>query len=264
MNPVSNPENNGAAALVVGNEILLGRTQDTNTIYLADFLLKKGIRLQRWVIVPDREDQIISEMRKLVSDRFDIIVVSGGMGPTHDDITVSSIAKAMDLPLERSMDSYNRMMDKWKARNPGREVSANAEEWLNKMSLVPGGFGCIENEAGMAEGLTGEANDGGTVIFILPGVPGEYRAIVESPGFSENITVDHEEGLMIEEILFQGRESSIAGTLRKLQESFPDVDFGSYPQGKREVVIRLTGRSSDIEKALEKARDVIGNFECDP
>ncbi|MGA1823007.1 MAG: competence/damage-inducible protein A [Thermoplasmatota archaeon] len=252
----------GAAALVVGNEILLGRTQDTNTLYLADFLMKKGIKLQRWVIVPDQEDQIITEMRRLVDDRFDLIFVSGGMGPTHDDVTVESISKALNLPLVRSEKAKERMISKWLRRNPGKDLPVSAEVWLSKMSLVPRGFSCIENDAGMAEGLTGEVKD--SLIFILPGVPREYRAIIGNPDFSDKIPDHDQEGLRIEEIIFRGRESSIAGTLKDLQESFPEVEFGSYPQDRRMVVIRLTGRSPDLEKALEMARTAVANFRDDP
>jgi molybdenum cofactor synthesis domain-containing protein len=261
MDMASDPPAVNAATLVVGNEILLGRTQDTNTLYLAEYLLNRGIKLGRWVIVPDKEEQIISELRRLIADRFGIIIVSGGMGPTHDDITVSSIAKALDLPLVRSDKAYDRMISKWKRRNPGMDMPENAEKWLDKMSMVPAGFDCLENDQGMAEGLIGESNEGKTKIFILPGVPREYKTIIDSPGFCGSIPDLCGEGLMIEEILFRGRESSIAGLLLKLQESFPDVDFGSYPHDKRKVIIRLTGKPSDVEEALKMAKTSLDGFD---
>jgi molybdenum cofactor synthesis domain-containing protein len=245
---------------VVGNEILLGRTQDTNTVYLVDYLLKRGIKLGRWVIVPDREDQIISGINGLIEDGFDIVIVSGGMGPTHDDITVESIAKALDLPLVRSEKAYDRMISKWKARNPGLDMPENSEKWLNKMSMVPSGFDCLENDQGMAEGLLGSVNDGRTRLFILPGVPREYISIIEGTDFCNNIPEQCGDGLMIEEIEYRGRESSIAGLLLKLQEQYPDVDFGSYPSDRRKVIIRLTGKPSDVEKAMKIVRTSIDEF----
>jgi len=244
------PAMTGAATLVVGNEILLGRTQDTNTLFLAEFLLKKGIKLGRWVIVPDREDQIVSELRKLIHDGFDPIIVSGGMGPTHDDITVSAIAVAMDLPLERSPESYDRMTTKWRRRNPGKEFPKNAEEWLSKMSQVPRDFICIENDAGMAEGLMGKTKQEGGMIFILPGVPVEYRAIIESLSFLKLLPEGSEEELQISEIRFKGKESQIAGYLSDLQRSNQEIEIGSYPQGPKNVIIRITGPRGRIEMAL--------------
>lgn len=238
-----------AGMLVVGDEILLGMTQDTNTIGMADYLLKRGIRLKRWVIAPDEENEIILSLRRLIDDGFSPVMISGGMGPTHDDLTVPSVAKALGLEIVRSEDSFQRMYEKWKGRHPGEEMEESSRKGLEKMAHIPRGFDCIENSSGMAEGLVGRPEGTDAVIFILPGVPGEYRSVMENRKFLENLP-DHRDGnVSIVEMPYNGRESQIAALLERFQRDFPPVEIGSYPRGQGEVMVRITGTPDDVERA---------------
>jgi molybdenum cofactor synthesis domain-containing protein len=239
-----------AGALVVGNEILLGLTRDTNTIFLAENLLKRGIRLSRWVIVPDEIEQIGKELKNYIDDNFDIVVVSGGMGPTHDDITVEAVARALSLPMLFHEECYSRMLKKWKSWNPNKELPETGKKGLQDMAYVPQDFDLINNEQGMVEGLAGTVNKGQTLIIILPGVPREYKGIVGTSKFQDYLPPGHDNDVFIREVNFRGKESQIALFLSEIQKKYPDIDIGSYPQGPMSVILRVTGKPIDVEEVL--------------
>ncbi len=228
-----------AATLVVGSEILSGRTRDTNTQLLIETLLERGVRLGRWVAVPDEANSIKAELARLIIEGFDPIFVSGGMGPTHDDITVAAVAQALSLPLVHDNGSACRMEERWLRRNPGKEIPAPSLEGIRKMSTIPEGFMTIPNEAGMAEGLYGRVGSNGQLVMVLPGVPGEYRAILLSKEMGA--LLPRGESIHVEEMEFKGRESQLAVLLKEMQGANPDVEIGSYPQGPMKVIIRLSG-----------------------
>lgn len=237
-----------AAALVVGSELMLGKTPDTNTLLLIENFLKRGIRLRKWVIIPDDPSTIALELRRLISDGIGTIVISGGMGPTHDDITVDCIASALGRRTAISAESRERMFSKWMARNPGIVIPHGTERGLDKMATVIDGFRTIENPIGAVEGQIGDEQ--GAMMAIFPGVPREYRALLESPGFQELLPSG--EGVGIAEITFGGRESQIAKMLEDLQKESPDVEIGSYPQGPLEVVLRITGASEAVDRTRKE------------
>jgi molybdenum cofactor synthesis domain-containing protein len=250
-----------AGALVVGSEILLGMTRDTNTVFLAENFLRRGIRLNRWVIVPDEMEQIGRELRHYIDDDYDIVVVSGGMGPTHDDITVEAVAKSLSVPMSFHEECYRRMLGKWKKRNPDKELPESGKKGLENMAYVPQDFDLINNEQGMVEGLVGTANSGQTLIFILPGVPREYKGIVGTSKFQDYLPPGHDNEVYIREVHFRGKESQIAQFLSEMQNVFPDIDIGSYPQGPMSVILRVTGEPEKVEKALPVISKEVGRLE---
>lgn len=239
-----------AGALVVGNEILIGKTRDTNTLFLGEELLKRGIKLSKWVIIPDDMKRISTELRRFIDDGFELLIISGGMGPTHDDITVEAVANGLDLPLVFHKGLYERMLRKWKKRNPDSEMPDSAKRGLDKIAYVPQDFDLVNNENGMVEGLVGSVNKGQTIIFILPGVPREYKGIISTRKFQEYLPRGRSTDVTIREIFYKGNESRIATYLEEVQRDFKDVDIGSYPQGPLRVVVRITGDLDDVEKAL--------------
>lgn len=245
--------------LVVGNEILLGRTRDTNTLFLIDVLLKRGLRLSRWTIVPDRKEDISSQLKIMIDEKFDLIIVAGGMGPTHDDITVNAVADALKLDLSHDGKTHDRLMEKWNRKYPGRKVPRSSERGIMKMSNIPEGFSPLNNDRGMAEGLIGTRKD--TTMVIVPGVPAEYKAVIggdEFPGFLPASDPDDQN---IREIPFKGKESQVSDLLLKLQNDFPVLDIGSYPQGPMMVVIRITGRKERVEEAFRSVEDRLKEIE---
>jgi molybdenum cofactor synthesis domain-containing protein len=241
-----------AAALVVGSEILSGRTKDTNTQLLIETLLERGVRLRRWIVFPDEANSIKAELARLIIEGFDPIFVSGGMGQTHDDITVNAIAQALSLPLFQNPASERRMLDRWHRLNPGKELPVASVEGIMKMSTIPEGFGTIPNDAGMAEGLYGKVGSNGQLVIILPGVPKEYRAILQSKEM--DAMLPRGEGIHMAEIELTGRESQVAKLLKEIQDANPDIEIGSYPQGAMSVIIRLTGNKERVRELDEELK----------
>jgi molybdenum cofactor synthesis domain-containing protein len=243
-------DRSNAAALVIGSELMLGKTPDTNTIFLIENFLKRGIRLKKWVIIPDDPEVIARELQRLLSDGYGTIVVSGGMGPTHDDITVECISKALGRGTTISELARDRMLTKWMAKNPGIVLPEGTERGLAKMATVVKGFRTIENPIGAVEAQVGEEQ--GALIAIFPGVPREYKALVESDGFQDLLPSG--EGVGIAEITFRGRESQIAKMLEELQALHPEVEIGSYPQGPLEVVLRITGECGAVDRTRKELK----------
>ncbi len=249
------------ATLVVGNEILLGRTRDTNTQFLTEILLERGLRLSRWIIVPDRKGEISSQLKGIVEEGFDFVVVTGGMGPTHDDITVDSIADALGLDLSLHRETEDRMIRKFRKRYPDREMTSPSSKGIRKMATIPEGFSPIRNSSGMAEGLFGRTSDGRTSILIVPGVPVEYKAIIGGNEFPLLLPESDPDDQRFREIPFKGKESQISDILEDLQVSYPSLDVGSYPQGPMMVIIRITGRKEKVDEAFNTIQTKIEDLE---
>jgi molybdopterin-biosynthesis enzyme MoeA-like protein len=99
--------------------------------------MERGIRLKRWIAVPDHGPSMVSELTRLVLEGFDPVFVSGGMGPTHDDITVASVAEALSLRLVHDKGSARRMEERWTRLNPEKEMPEASRAGIRKMSIVP-------------------------------------------------------------------------------------------------------------------------------
>jgi len=179
------------------------------------------------------------------------------MGPTHDDITVDAVARALSVPMTFHDECFRRMLNKWRRWNPDKELPDSSRQGLEKMAKVPQHFDLINNEEGMVEGLVGSANKGQTLIFILPGVPREYRGIVGTHKFQDYLPPGHENDVYIKEVKFNGKESQMALYLAQLQERFSDIDIGSYPQGPNSVILRVTGVPAEVDKAARLIRDEV-------
>lgn len=154
----------------IGDELLRGETLDSNASYLASALLRAGLRLAASHVLPDDEDQIVAHLRA-ARGRVDALVVSGGLGPTVDDLTAQAAAIALDAPLVLHAPTLERIRALFAAR--GYTLTPNNE----KQAQVPSGAVVLENPVGTAPAFTLRA--GGTDFFFLPGVPREYHAVVD-------------------------------------------------------------------------------------
>lgn len=198
-----------AAILVIGNEVLSGRTREANAYYAAIKLFAAGCKLGEVAIIPDDRDAIISTLNRLRA-RFDAVITSGGIGPTHDDITMESIAAAFDLPLIEHDYIVQAMTEHFGAEglNEGRR----------RMSRVPQGSRLIRCEKTIAPG----AHIGN--VYILAGVPYIFESQIDS--------ILHQFGdrpYLRSEIEVQVAESLFARPLTLLQERYTDIEIGSYP-----------------------------------
>ena len=204
-----------AAALIIGNEILSGRTQDQNLSFLGERLGEMGIRLKEARVVSDDADDIAAALDALRA-RYDYVFTTGGIGPTHDDITADSVARAFGVGIDYHPEVY-AMLEAW-FESKGLE----ANEARMRMARIPDGASLLDNELTLAPGFQIEN------VFVLAGVPAIARKMFDgakkrlkggAPVCSRAIRVHVGEGTVAEE-------------LGALQDVFPDIDIGSYPWSK--------------------------------
>ncbi|WP_419729829.1 competence/damage-inducible protein A [Lichenicola sp.] len=226
-----------ASIIVIGNEILSGRTQDVNVQFLASRLGGMGISLREVRVIPDIRATIIDTVNELRA-RFDHVFTTGGIGPTHDDITSPCIAEAFGVPWEPHEPTM-RMMQAHYA--PGEFNAAR-----QRMATLPRGARPIENPVSMAPGFS-IGN-----VHVMAGVPRIMRAMFDA------LAPELEGGLPVKSVTMHAErllEGSLADPLERIQMEFPDLDIGSYPferpDGRRGVALLAKGTDDD---ALEAAR----------
>jgi len=233
-----------SALLIIGDEILSGRTQDKNIQYIAQNLGKIGVSLSEVRVVPDVKDEIIQALNHLRA-KYNYLFTTGGIGPTHDDITAESVAEAFKTELYRDEKAYLLLENYY-----GRE---NLNEGRIKMSYVPRGSVLIDNPVTIAPGFKMEN------VFVLAGVPKIMQAMFE-------YALPHlEHGVEVRSVtlLVHVAESILAAAMTKLQEKFKDdVTIGSYPfmHGDqyqfKGVHVVFRSRSLEIaEQALKELED---------
>ena len=219
-----------AAILIIGNEILSGRTQDTNTSTLSLWLNSIGVKVQEVRVIPDVEEIIVDSVNTL-RKIYDYVFTTGGIGPTHDDITAQSIAKAFNLKYEMHKEGY-KILEKY--YKPGE-----FNEGRQKMIWMPKDAKLILNPTSGAPGFNVEN------VFCLPGVPSILKSML---GGLKNDIIGGDP-ILSHTISLRTVESEIANSLTKIQNNNLDVEIGSYPffhAGKLGVSIVI--RSEDQNK----------------
>lgn len=230
---MSNPT---AAMLVIGDEILSGRTRDANMYHLAGKLSEKGIDLREVRIVPDVPEVIVDALNALRS-RYTHVFTSGGIGPTHDDITADCVARAFGVGIGVRDDARAILVSHY----PNGEADLN--EARLRMARIPDGASLIENPVSKAPGFS-IGN-----VHVMAGVPSVFTAMVESllPGLTGGAP------LMTENVRIDRGEGDIAGPLAEIDARFPEVSIGSYPfQRDGQFAVNIVLRSSD-RAALDAA-----------
>ena len=221
-----------AAVLVIGNEILSGRTQDINIAYMANGLAGHGIHLREARIIPDIETVIVDTVNTLRAN-YTYVFTTGGIGPTHDDITADCIAKAFDVDIGIHSEAEKRLLEYWNER----DIQSNSDRL--RMARIPHGAQLIDNPVSAAPGFCKEN------VYVMAGVPRIMQAMFDS------ILPTLKQGAIIGSVSLTCDlgEGTIATPLRALQERFPDVDLGSYP-GRKDGKFRVTlvGRSADKDQ----------------
>ena len=229
-----------AAMLVIGDEILSGRTRDANMYHLAGALTDAGIDLKEVRVVSDEREAIVGAVQILAAT-YDHVFTSGGIGPTHDDITADCIAAAFDTPIDVRDDARALLQDHYDRQ--GQELNAARL----RMARIPDGADLIENPVSIAPGFRIEN------VHVMAGVPSVFQAMVASvlPGLTGGSP------LLSTTTRIEAGEGDIAGPLAELAETFTELSFGSYPYIKNgvfgaNIVIRGTDKSllSDATAAL--------------
>ena len=258
------PNASGLTAIVtVGDEILSGHTQDTNSSLLARLAFEAGLPVAHIEIVGDNSAAIAGAIGRALADpRITRIAVCGGIGPTPDDRTFLAVAEALGRPLELNPVAY--------ASIEALARRMHAAGWIDKpevseanrrCAMVPAGSVVLVNRRGMAPPLAIEVGDD-RWLFVLPGIPREFSTIVEEeliPGYFTGATAP-----VVREVHYRSvPESEMYQPMLVLEREFPDVSVGSYPHvERRELVIRLRGRETErVEAAVSRLRELRSDFE---
>ncbi len=229
-----------ACLLIIGNEILSGRTKDANLAFLGARLNALGVRLREARVIPDDQAVIVAAVNETRA-AFDYVFTTGGIGPTHDDITAEAVAKAFDVPLIENPEARATL----EAYYPAGELN----EGRLRMARTPEGASLIGNPVSAAPGF--QIGN----VFVMAGIPSIMQAMFESlrhrlvggrPLLSRALSV----GLP---------ESVLSGGLGALQERYPDVEMGSYPFHRKGFFgVTMVLRSTDEGRLAAAAEELHG------
>ena len=234
-----------ACVVIIGNEILSGRTQDVNLAHIAQQLNAWGVRVGEACVIPDVEEVIVSTVNAARA-RFNYVFTTGGIGPTHDDITAECIARAFGVPLVISPEIADRVRR--------RPAPAEVMENRLRMARIPEGATLIENPTGGPQGFLMEN------VFVMAGIPSVMQAMLSTVG-------DEIHGGAVvrsRSVTAYLGESQIASALTEIQARYPDIELGSYPFYRKSrygttLVMRgtceigLTSMLKEIENAIVAA-----------
>ncbi|MBW2289646.1 MAG: competence/damage-inducible protein A [Deltaproteobacteria bacterium] len=223
-----------AGIVIIGNEILSGKVVDSNSHYLCRELRILGVEVERMITIPDVIPTIATEVRKM-SDAYDFVFTSGGIGPTHDDLTIEGIAKAFDRKIVHSDSIEERIR---------RATTADPNESLLKMARIPEGASLLDS-GDLWFPLVVVEN-----VYIFPGIPELLRKKFESAR-----TRFRGVPFVLKKVYVKAHESDIAADLNALLVEFPELMLGSYPRiGQEAFSVMLTLESRDaglVQSALD-------------
>jgi len=220
-----------AALVLIGNELLSGRTQDKNMAFIGARLAARGIALTEARVIADVPEVIVSTVNAL-RQQYTYVFTTGGIGPTHDDITAQCVAQAFGVKLLVHAEAERRLIEYFASR----EIEPNADRM--RMALIPSGASLIDNPVSIAPGFQIDN------VFVMAGVPKIMQAMFE------NLESDLCVGPSIQSVsvLCDLPEGTLASSLRKLQEQYPNLDLGSYPVSvENGMRVSLVAKGTDVE-----------------
>jgi molybdenum cofactor synthesis domain-containing protein len=243
-----------ACLLIIGNEVLSGRTQDINLKFLATRLGEMGIPMREARVIPDVPEVIIATVNE-VRARYTYVFTTGGIGPTHDDITAECISQAFDVPWEPHPEAWALLENNYASREPPVEFNAARQ----RMATMPRGARLIPNPVSVAPGfIIGN-------VHVMAGVPRIMQGMFEqlAPTLSGGVPVQsravHAHGML---------EGRIAGELGAIQARFPEVEIGSYPYYRENGGgVALVAKGTDlqrVEAAVAEITDYIAGIGLTP
>jgi molybdenum cofactor synthesis domain-containing protein len=238
-----------AGILVIGDEILSGRTKDKNIGFIAEYLTNIGIDLKEVRVVADDEPDIIAALDALRS-RYTYVFTTGGIGPTHDDITADSVAKAFGVGIDHHPDVVARFQERFK--NPGELNEARL-----RMARIPDGAELIQSATIMAPGFKI-----GNVI-VMAGVPSIMQAMMDivAPKLKSGVK------MLSDTVRANSREGDIGGPLREIADAHPGTIIGSYPfldeNGKPNTNLVVRSRDQDkLTAAMAAVKEMLAGLEA--
>ena len=228
-----------AALLVIGNEILSGRTQDVNVQYIATGLNEVGVRLKEVRVVADDEAAIIGALNALRA-QYAYVFTTGGIGPTHDDITAECVARAFSVPLLRDPRAVEQLLKQIRPEN--------LNEARLRMANIPQGADLIDNPVSHAPGF----HIGN--VYVMAGVPRIMQAMFDGV----KPTLKGGAPVLAASVIIHAPEGAVAASLREIQDKAPDTEIGSYPfarDGRFGTVI--VTRGTDRARVLAVSAEVV-------
>ncbi|ANB11768.1 hypothetical protein AWJ20_4590 [Sugiyamaella lignohabitans] len=247
-----------AACLIIGDEILNGKIQDTNSNYFAKKCFEVGIDLKHITVVPDEEEDIVQAVKRL-APKYDFIVTSGGIGSTHDDITYDAIGKAFDLPVVLHATTAQRMKNLSSSKSQLETAPQEVKDAQLRMATLPAGSNVeylylIETSWVPVVSIDSK-------IFILPGVPSIFQDLLDALLVEIKGRVSQDQAQVRYFVSTKLIESQIAPYLRNLQNSVDsNIKIGSYPHFKQKLVtVSIIGPKSRDHKLREIVKDVSKN-----
>ena len=239
-----------AALLIIGNEILSGRTQDTNTSWIATKLAERGIRLMEVRVVPDTFEAITSAVNQLRT-QVGYLFTTGGIGPTHDDITSEAMAKIFNVKWGINSDARAALLQYYQSE-------ADLTPARLKMAHIPEGAKLIDNPVSGAPGFQIEN------VYVMAGVPRIMQAMLD--GILPELEFGHP--ILSNTVTCDLQESVIAEKLSIIQDKYPTVDIGSYPHFRLGALgLSLVLKSNDndnLHAATYEVVDMVRSFGQEP
>lgn len=232
-----------AAVIIIGNEILSGRTEDTNISHIARRLSDVGIALIECRVVRDREDEIIEAVNALRT-KYSYVFTTGGIGPTHDDITIPSLAKAFGVAVERNIQVESKLREHYASRTNASNL---------RMADFPAGASVVWHGEQFAPGCIMEN------VIVLAGLPRVMHIMLEAA----LPMLQHGQPTHTRQVDVWAYESQIAEGLETVQNQFPNLDIGSYPykiDGRVGTALVARGtNAAEVEAAFDAISDMLAN-----
>lgn len=244
-----------AAIVVIGDEVLSGRVQDANTPWLAKLLYSRGVDLVRAEYIPDDIDDIVDTLKRLHKQvgESGVVFTSGGIGPTHDDVTYEAVAKAFGVGLERHQPTIAKMEEHYKVR--GQELN----EARMKMATLP--IGCeVLDTPNLWVPLVNMQG-----VYVLPGIPRLFTAMIDA-----NKELFRGPEHITQEVYTKVPEGELAQVLTSLAAAHPSVNIGSYPNvdmSDTAYKVRVAMESRDeaaVSEAMAALRAAAEVFDAPP
>ncbi len=245
-----------AEVLSIGNELLIGHTLDTNSHWIANQLNGTGWLLQRVTQIRDLPESIVSTIRESLRRRPLALITLGGLGPTHDDMTLANVAKALHRPMELNRNALDLVEEHYHRL----ETRPKLTKYRTKMATLPRGATPLTNPIGTAPGVMIKRS--GTTIFCLPGVPSEMKAIFRTSivPFLKSFGggAPNELQFKIAGII----ESALAPILDDARRLYPGLYFKSHPRGRETgvrplILLHIYSTESESADKITEAADYV-------
>lgn len=231
-----------AALLVIGDEILSGRTKDKNIGYIAEYLTNIGVDLSEVRVVPDIEEEIVAAVNAL-RERYDYLFTTGGIGPTHDDITADCVAKAFGVALPYHAEAVEILRKRFNG--------VDLNEARMRMTRIPEGGTLVYNKVSGAPGFR-IGN-----VFVMAGIPVVMQAMLDEIA----PTLKTGKKMLSESVRADAREGDVGGPLGEVAKAFPDVTIGSYPfiddKGPNTSIVVRAREQARLDEAVAAVRAML-------